>query len=155
MREQQILSPAHTWSESKHFTGDTSVDIHSPGQRVRRLVSRFHKWCESSDRVHRTFSRGYYRCRECIPNPNGVWEETVLVNVSSSIIMAHAIGCWFLLRLFRDWRSSQGILALPFRPLNSNMSLLPLRLLWRDSRPNCSRILVVFQFQSWSFQSQT
>ena len=34
--------------------------------------------------VLRTFSRGYYRCRECIPIPNGVWEETVLVNVSSS-----------------------------------------------------------------------
>ena len=22
------------------------------------------------------FSKGYYRCRECIPIPNGVWEET-------------------------------------------------------------------------------
>ena len=43
------------------------------------------KWYESSDRVFRTFSRGYYRCRECISIPKGVWEETVLVNVSSSI----------------------------------------------------------------------
>ena len=55
------------------------------GQRLRRLVSRPHKWCDSSERVLRTFSKGYYRCREYIPIPNGIWEETVLVNVSSSI----------------------------------------------------------------------
>ena len=26
-----------------------------------------------------------YSCRECIPIPNGVWKETVLIKVSSSI----------------------------------------------------------------------
>ena len=41
----------------------------------------------------------------------------------------NTIECWFLLHLFGGWRLSQGILALTFRPLNSNMSLLPLRLL--------------------------
>ena len=72
-------------SESEYFTGDTSIDIHLLRPTIKRLVSRFHKWCESSDRLLRTFSRGYYWCRECIPIPNGVWEETVFVHVSSSI----------------------------------------------------------------------
>ena len=113
------------------------------GQRLQRLVSRFHKWCESSDRVLRTFSRGDYSCRECIPIPSGVWKETVLINVSSGIW--HLKCHWIPIPTapIWGWRSSQGILALPFRPLNSNMSLLSLRLLWRDSHPNCSRMLVI------------
>ena len=54
------------------------IDIHSPGPTIARLVTRSHKWCEFSDRDLRLFSRGYYRCRECIPIPNGVWEETAV-----------------------------------------------------------------------------
>ena len=82
-------------------------------------------------------------CRERIPIPNGVWKETVLKNVSS--IIWHLKCHWMLNPTVPvwGWRSSQDILALLFRPLNSNMSLLTLRLLWRDSHPNCSRMLVI------------
>ena len=111
------------------------------GRRLQRLVSRSYKWCESSDMVLRTFSRGDYSCRECFLIPNSVWKETVLMSVLAYGTW-NAIGCWFLLCLFGGWRSSQGILTLPFKPLNSNMSLPPLRLLWRDSHPNCSIMLV-------------
>ena len=75
-------------SKSEYFSGDTSIDIHL---RLERLVSRSHKRCESSDRVLRTFSRGDYSCRECIPVPNGVWKETVLINVSSSIVRVDCV----------------------------------------------------------------
>ena len=80
-----MVHPESEYSESEYFTSDTSNDIHSPGPAMWRLVPRSHRWCESSDRVLRTFSRGYYRCRECITILNIVWKETVLVNISSSL----------------------------------------------------------------------
>ena len=130
--KEQRIRIFYWWHINRHsFTRDNDCEDYS----------RSHKWCDSSDRVHKTFSKGCYRCRECIPIANGVLEETVLVNISSSMKW-NAIGCWFLLPLFWGWRSLQGILALPFRPLKIKVSLLPLRLLWRDSHPNYSRMLV-------------
>ena len=69
------MSKLMTSSESEYVTGDTSIDIHSPGPTTLDLTSNV---------VLGTFSRGDHRCRECITVANGVWEETVLINVSSS-----------------------------------------------------------------------
>ena len=87
-------------SESEYFTGDTSIYIHSPGPTIAKTSL---KWCESSDRILRTFSREDYSYRECIPIPNGVWKETVLINVSSSIL--HLKCHWMLIPTAPIWRS--------------------------------------------------
>ena len=49
----------------------------------------------------------------------------------------NAIECWFLQRLVLGIRSSVGTLALPLRPLYSNISLLSFLLFLRDSHFNC------------------
>ena len=97
--------------QNENFTGDTSIDIHPPGSTFAK--TRSHKWCESSDRVLRTFSRGYYRCRVCIAVLNGVWEETVLVSVSSSIwhlkchwMLISTVPIWGLKVITRDTHST-------------------------------------------------
>ena len=54
----------------------------------------------------------------------------------------NAIECWFLPRLFSGIRSFVGILALPFRPLYSSMSLLSFLHFLRDSHFNCPRMPV-------------
>ena len=46
-------------------------------------------------------------------------------------------------RLVLGIRSSVGILALPFRPLYNNMSLLSFLLFLRDSHFNCPRMPVI------------
>ena len=56
---------------------------------IRRVASKkswfwSHKWCEFSDRVLITFSRGD-RCRECITVACGVWEKTAVFIYQSCI----------------------------------------------------------------------
>ena len=53
--------------------------------KMRGLFSRFHQWCESRDAILRTFSRGYSRCRECIPISNSFRKETMPISISPSI----------------------------------------------------------------------
>ena len=55
------------------------------GQRMRGLVLRSYQWCESRDAILRTFSRGYSRCRECIPISNSFRKETMPISISPSI----------------------------------------------------------------------
>ena len=55
----------------------------------------------------------------------------------------NAIGCWFLFHLFWELKVATRYTSSTFRHLNSNMCLLPLHLLWRDSHLNCSRMLVI------------
>ena len=55
----------------------------------------------------------------------------------------NAIECWFLQRLVLGIRSSVGTLALPLRPLYSNISLLSFLLFLRDSHFNCPRMSVI------------
>ena len=55
------------------------------GQRMRGLFSRSHQWCESRDAILRGFSRGYSRCRECIPISNSFRKETMPISISPSI----------------------------------------------------------------------
>ena len=55
------------------------------GQRMRGLFSRSHQWCESRDAILRRFSRGYSRCRECIPISNSFRKETMPISISPSI----------------------------------------------------------------------
>ena len=63
----------------------------------------------------------------------------------------NAIECWFLPRLDLGIKSSAGILALPFRPLYSSISLLSFLLFLRDSHFNCPRMQVIFPFQNCNF----
>ena len=55
----------------------------------------------------------------------------------------NAIECWFLQRLVLGIRSSVGTLALPLRPLYSNISLLSFLLFLRDSHFNCPRMSAI------------
>ena len=86
---------------------------------------------------------------DCIPIPNGVWEETVLVNVSSTSSIWDLKCHWMLIPTAPIWVLivSQCLLALPFRPLNSNYEFTTFA-----SVPEC---LSYFLFQSCTFQSQT
>ena len=68
-------------SESEYFTGDTSIDIHSLGLTIAKTSLDL---TSDVNLATGSFSRAY-SCRECIPIPNGVWKELVLINVSSSI----------------------------------------------------------------------
>ena len=52
----------------------------------------------------------------------------------------NAIECWFLACLVLGIRSSVGTLALPLRPLYSDISLLSFLLFFRDSHFNCPRM---------------
>ena len=55
----------------------------------------------------------------------------------------NAIECWFLACLVLRIRSSVGTLALPLRPLYSNISLLSFLLFLRDSHFNCPKMCLL------------
>ena len=61
----------------------------------------------------------------------------------------NAMECWFLQRLVLGTRSPVGILALPFRPLYSNMSRLSFLLFLRLSHLSCSRMPVILPEHGW------
>ena len=74
------------------FTGDTSIDIHSPEPQLQRLdlTSGVNLVTGSSELSAEDIID---LCRKCMPKSSGVWEAVVLVNVSSSIWHINAIGC--------------------------------------------------------------
>ena len=63
----------------------------------------------------------------------------------------YAIEWSFLQRLTRGIRSSVGILALPFRTLYNNMSLLSLLHFLRDSHFKCSRMPIMLPVSKLKF----
>ena len=65
----------------------------------------------------------------------------------------NAIECWFL-RLVLGIRSSVDTLALPLRPLYSNISLLSFLLFLRDSHFNCPRMPVILPVHNCNYLSQ-
>ena len=99
-------------------------DNHSPGLWPGILVPSSHKRNEFSNTILNTFSRGDKRVWKCIPIPNGLEEKATLINISVSNgnLICHRM--IILATPNRKKRSSVGILALPFRPLYNNMSLL-------------------------------
>lgn len=95
-------------------------------------VPKSHQWCESRNAVLRTISRGYNRCRECIPVSTSFRKETVLMmSISPYIWSWKDCDCWFLVCL-------RGLLG---HPLTS----------WPDLLNLCknSMSLLPFQFRTW------
>ena len=132
-------------SESELLLVTRQNDSHSPGPRPGRLVPSSQQRSELSNTILGIFSRGDKRVCKCIPFPNGLGEKATLINISVSngnlichrMIISTAPN--------RGIRSSVGILALPFRPLYNNMSLLSLLRFLRDSHFKCSRMAVTLQ----------
>ena len=66
----------------------------------------------------------------------------------------NAIECWFLQRLVLGIRSSVGTLALPLRPLYSNISLLSFLPFLRDSHLTVQECQSYSQFHNSNYLSQ-
>ena len=118
-------------------------DSHSPGPGPGRLVPSSHHRSELCNIILGTFSRGDKSVRKCIPIRNCLGKKTTLINISVSngdlichIMMIPAAPNQGIM-------SSVGILALPFRPLYNNMSLLSLLRSSRDSQFKRSRMPVL------------
>ena len=99
---------------------------HSPGPGPGRLVRSSHQRNELSNSILSSFNRGDKRVWECIPIPNDLGERATLININVSN------GDLICQRMMIPAAPNQGdkficwLLALPFRSLYNNMSLLSL-----------------------------
>ena len=118
-------------------------DNHSPGPVIRELVPSSHQRSELSNTILCIFSRWDQRIGEGIPIPDSLGEEATFINIciSNGSLKCHIV----LISTTPSFgeRSSVGILALPLRPLYSNISLLSFLLFLRDSHFNCPRMPVI------------
>ena len=121
------------------------IDNHSPGGVTGgKLVPSSHERWEFRHTIIWHFSRGNQGIREVIPVPDGLGKETYIWYASKLTVgIWNAMECWFLQRLVLGTRSPVGILALPFRPLYSNMSRLSFLLFLRLSHLSCLRMPVI------------
>ena len=123
------------------------IDNHSPGSVIRELVPSSHQRCELSNTILCIFIdeiresgrafQSLQRIGEGIPIPDSLVEEATFINICISNGSLKCHRGWFLARLVLGIRSSVGTLALPVRPLYSNISLLSFLLFLRDSYFNC------------------
>ena len=116
-------------------------DNHSPGPVIRELVPISHQRSELSSTVLCIFSRRDQRIGEGIPILVSLGEEATFINIriSNGSLKCHR----FLAHIVFGIRSSVSTLALPLRPLYSNISLLSFRLFLRDSHFYCPRMPVI------------
>ena len=117
-------------------------DNHSSGPVIRELVPSSHQRSELSNTILCIFSEWDQRIGEGIPIPDSLWEETTFIKVLAMGVW-NAIECWFLQCLVLRIRSSVGTLALPLRPIYSNIRLLSFLLFLRDSHFNYPRMPVI------------
>ena len=139
-----FIASVHERSESELLLVTRQNDNHSPGPGPGRLVPSSHQRSELSNTILGTFRRGDKRVWKCIPVPNGLGGgEATLINISVSNgnLICH--------RMIISAAPNQGdkvicgILALHFRPLYNNMSLLSLLRFLRDSHFKCSKMPVM------------
>ena len=118
-------------------------DNHSPGPVIRELVPSSHQRSELSNTILCIFSRWDQRIGEGIPITDSLGEEATFINIciSNGSLKCHRVLISTTPSL--GIRSSVGTLALPLRPLYSNISLLSFVLFLRDSRLNCPRMPVI------------
>ena len=99
-------------------------DNHSPGPVIRELVPSCHQRSELSNTILCIFSGWDQRIGEGIPIPDSLRGEATFINICIGNGSLKAIECWFQQRLVLGIRSSVVTMALPVRPLYSNISLL-------------------------------
>ena len=120
-------------------------DNHSPGPGPGRLTPSSHQRSELSNTILGTFSRGEKSVSKCIPIPNELRGKATLINIS----IGNGNLIYYRMRIpsapYQRIRPTVGILAVPFRPLYHNMSLLYLLRFFRDSHFKCPRMPVMLQ----------
>ena len=143
------LRPLYLGTTVLHYQDQDSLlvkrrnDNHSPGPVIRELVPSSHQRSELSNTILCIFSGWDQRIGEGIPIPDSLGEEATFINICTGNGVWNAIEFWFLQRLVLGIRSSVGTLALPLRPLYSNITLLSFLLFLRDSHFNCPRMPVI------------
>ena len=117
-------------------------DNHSPGPVIRELVPSSYQRSELSNTILCIFSSWDQRIEEGIPIPDSLGEEATFINIciSNGNLKCHRLQISTTPSF--GIRSSVGTLALPLRPLYSNISLLSFLLFLRDSHFNCPRMPV-------------
>ena len=118
-------------------------DNHSPGPVIRELVPSSHHRSELSNIILCIFSGWDQRIGEGIPIPDSLGEEATFINIciGNGSLKCHRVLISTTPSL--GIRSSVGTLALPLRPLYSNINLLSFLLFLRDSNFNCPRMPVI------------
>ena len=118
-------------------------DNHFPGPVIRVLVPNSHQRSELSSTILRIFSGSDQRNGEGIPIPDSLGEEATFINIciGNGGLKCHRV----LISTTPSFgiRSSVGTLALPLRPLYSNISLLSFLLFLKDSHFYCPRMPVI------------
>ena len=109
-------------------------DNHSPGPVIRELVPSSHQRSELSNTILGIFSRWDRESGRAFQSLIVSGKKLPLLTSVLAMGVWNAIECWFLQRLVLGiiFRSSVGTLALPLRPLYSNISLLSFLLFLRQ-----------------------
>ena len=116
---------------------------HSPGPVIRELVPSTHQRNELSNTILCIFSGWDQSIGEGIPIPDILGEEATFINIciGNGSLKCHRVLISTTPSL--GIRSSVGTMALPLRPLYSNICLLFFLLFLRDSHFNCSGMPVI------------
>ena len=129
-------------------------DNHSPGPVIRELVPSSHQRSELSYTILCIFSGWDQRIGEDIPIPDSLGRKATFINIfiGNGSLKCHRVLISTMPSL--GIRSFVGTLALPSRPLYSNISLLFFLLFLRDSHFNVQECQSYSQFHNCNYLSQ-